>query len=134
MKQGNVWKGIGLGSLAAFLTVVISAAVFAWMVGKEMLGMEYLNVCAAAALILGGTIAGLSGGRGADRWVRACLAGAGLLLLLLTVNLIGYDGSLGGIAPCSVLVMGSAAAMALISGGRKREKRRKYQIKKYRTG
>lgn len=134
MKQGSIWKGTALGAAAGFLAVVISAAVFAWLVGKEILGMEYLNICAAVGLILGGITAGVNGGRGADRWVRAGLSGACLLLLLLTVNLVGFDGSLSGIVPCCVLVMGSAAGTSLVMGGRKREKRRKYQIKKYRTG
>jgi len=134
MKKESAWKGIALGTLASFLVVVASTALFAWLMGKEILGMEYLNISAAMALILGGITAGLSGGRGAERWMRSGLSGAGLLMLLLVVNLIGYDGSLPGILPCCVLVLGSDVGTVLTLGGRKREKRRNYQIKKYRTG
>lgn len=134
MRKGAVWKRIGLGALGAFLAVVISAALFALLMDREVLGLEYLNVCAAASLILGGIAAGLSGGRGAERWAGSAAAAAGLLLLLLAVNLMGYDGALKGAVPCCILILGSTAGTTLAMGGRKREKRRKYQIKKYRTG
>ena len=123
-----------MGAMGAFLAVVITAAMFAWLIGREILGMEYLNVSAAVALIMGGVAAALSGGRGADRWVRTLFAALGLLLLLLAVNLLGYEGSLKGVIPCVLLVLGSGAGTSLVLGGRQREKRRKYQIKKYRTG
>ena len=134
MKFQVDWKAVLMGTVGGLLAVVTVSAVFAGLISGEILGIEYLNVGSATALILGGAVAGIRGGRGADRWGQGVITGLGLLLLLLLINLIGFGGKLDGVLPCGLLVMGSAGGSCLVMGGKKRRKRRKYQIKKYRTG
>jgi len=117
-----------------FVAVLVTTAVFAWLIHREILGLEHLDLTSAAALIMGGLLAGFSCGRGEGRWIRAGIAGAGLILVMLAVNLICFGGSLSGVLPGCALLLGSVTAAALVMGDKKGRKRRKYQIKKYRTG
>lgn len=132
--NAEILRGGAAAGAAGFLMILASAAGFAWLVNRELLGMEHLDLTSAAALLCGGLLAGFSCGRGEGRWIRAGIAGAEMILILLAVNLIGFDGSLPGLLPCVTLVLGSVAAAALVMGERKGRKRRNYQIKKYRTG
>lgn len=122
------------GSAVGLLAVLAASAFFAWLVDREILAVEQIGLAGAGALIFGGLLVGLCGGRGEERWLRAGIGAGGLILGLLLISLIGFDGALDGLLPCAGLVLGSAAAGALVTGGGKGRNRRKYQIKKYRTG
>ena len=127
-------KYIGAASGVGFLGVILASAIFAWMMSKEILDQKNLALCGGAAMALGGILAGLGCGRGEGRWLRSAGAAGCLFLLLLAVNLIGFEGNLGGLVPGLGLATGATAAGNLLLGTPKAGKRRNYQIKKYRTG
>ena len=135
MKGKMDWlKAALLAAGIGFLTVIVGAAAFAWLMNREILALEHLDLCSAASLVMGGIAVGLMAGRGEERWLRTLTGAAGVVLLLLLVNLIGFGGDLRGILPVGALVTGAALAGNLALGSDNRGKRRKYQIKKYRTG
>lgn len=129
----EIKTGAFAGSVGV-LTVLAVSAFFAWLISREILGFAYLDYAAAGALLSGGFLGGLTCGRGEGRWIRAGMAVGWMILILLAVNQIGFEGSLPGLIPCIVLVLGSVAAAVLAMGDKKGRKRRSYQIKKYRTG
>ena len=135
MKENG--RDLRMGALcgaAGFLVMLAASACFAWLIQNEILELEHLDLVSAAALILGGLTAGFGCGRGEGKWIQGAVAGVELILVLLTVNLIGFEGSLPGLLPGCVLVLGSVTAAAMTMRDGKSKKRRKYQIKKYRTG
>lgn len=119
----RILLGIGVG----FLVMIAGAAGFAWLIEKEMLAREHMGIMATGLLAAGGFLGGLCAGRGEGRLARAAAVGAGLVMVLLLLNLVLFGGSWSGVIPGLIAVLGSASAASLIGAGdRKKWGRRRY--------
>lgn len=126
MKNGWL-KRAGFAAAAGFLALLAAAGGLAWLILRGSIGEEHLGLASAAALIAGGLTAGLSAGGGEGRLVRCGAAAGGLVLVLLALNLLLFDGSLFGLLPGVLIIAGSVGAGGLLGGGGSRGGRRKYR-------
>ena len=130
----KMWKKAALGAGAGGIGMLSTTALMAWMIGEELIGQAHLDLVSALCLIVGGMIPGFAAGGGKNRWTVGFAAVAGVVAGLLAVNLVLFDGVLKSAPVCVALLMGSAAAAMLLTGGKKGKSKRNYQYKNYRTG
>lgn len=127
------WKkavvGIGIG----MLTVIFATGGFAWLADHEIMKREHMGFASAAVLALSGFLGAFSVGRGEGRLLRCAAAGAGMILILLIINLLFFDGNVGGLLYGSLLVGGGVGAAALLGGETRGRGRAKHQYRKYRN-
>lgn len=110
------WSPAVFGMGVGLVSVPVLTGGFAWMIHREILGMEHMDLAAAAVLVVGGVLCGCFSGGGEGRLLRSCAAAGGLILALLVICLGAYDGSLRGLLPGGGAVLGGAAAAALVRG------------------
>lgn len=127
------WKKAVFGLAIGLLAIMVMTGSFAWFVDREMMGREHMSLASAVVLALSGLLGGLCCGRGEGRLGRCVIVGAGLILMLLLLNLLLFDGHLSGLLPGSLVIFGSVAASMLIGGQKRSRSRRSYSYKKYRN-
>lgn len=125
------WKAVAFGIGVGLVTMLVLAGAFAWMIQREIIGAAHMGLAAVAVLMLGGFLGAVCSGRGEGRFVRSGAVAAGLIMVLLLINLAVYDGSLGGLLPGAAAVIGSAGAAALVLGGGSGNRRGKHRYRKY---
>lgn len=133
---GNLdWKRICFGIGLGVLTMIVGAGLIAWLENRQMLDQEHLSFASVAMLVIGGLTGGAGAGRGEGRFVRCAVTAGGIVLILLLLNLICFDGQLGGLLPGILVIGGSSEAFALLTGGAKgrRTKYKPYKPHKYRN-
>ena len=125
------WKRVAFGIAVGILTMLAVAGAFAWLVHSEVIGREHLGLASAIVLAMGSLLGAVSAGGGEGRLLRCATVGGGIILFLLVLNLLLFDGALGGLLPGALVIVGSTAAAALITGNRSRKVGRKYRYRKY---
>lgn len=123
----RVLLGVGVG----LVVMLATAGGIAWLVYRGMLGREHLSIASAVILVLGSLLGALSTGRGEGRLVRCFVVGVGIVLALLLMNLLLFDGNLRGLLPGLLVIAGGAGAAALLGGGSSSRRHRKYRYPKY---
>lgn len=125
------WKRIALGSGISFLVTLTLVAVFAGLMDREMMGLEWMGYSAVAILILSGftgTAAVMAGGSLLETGLAACL----YWVLLLGVNAVLYECVLSGMWVTLLAIAGGWGSAVLLLGlrnRRPRSRRRKYKIR-----
>lgn len=127
------WKRALFGLTVGLIVIVSAAGAGAWLINREILGRENMDVAAAVILVLGGLLGGLSAGRGEGRLGRCAMVAIGLILVLLFLNLLLFEGNLSGLLPGALAVLGSTGASMLIGGEKRSRNRRTRSYRKYRN-
>lgn len=123
------WKRVGLGVAVGFLTMLILTALCAWMLEREMVGLEWVNYLAVLILLLGSFVAAKTVGGSGGRWLHSAVVAAGLWIVMLSVNALLFGSNPGGAGETALAIMGGCGGAALLSGkrtvsrGRKRRNR-----------
>lgn len=123
------WRGIGLGTGAGMITMLTVTGAGAWLLERQLLGMEWMNYLAAAILLVSAFLAAKTAGASLERWMDALLTGAGMWMLLALIHGLGYDGALTGAGVTALIIAGGTGAAVLLSrgGGRRGSGRRKHR-------
>lgn len=108
--------GIGIG----MLTLLTLTALFAWLIGQEIIMLDWMNYLAALILIAASFIGGMIGKSGTDRGTGALIAGAVIWLLLLGVNAAVYDCNAGGAPETALIILGGSGTAVLTGNKRSR--------------
>lgn len=119
-----------IGAALGILASLSAAGTFAWMLLRQLLDMEHMDMMAAGILILGSGAAALFCGAGEGRGRRALIAEGGLIVFLGLLNLALFDGALEGVVPCLLLIGGTAGAVLLLTGRKHTKTGRKRRQKK----
>ncbi len=138
-KQGRKlqpdWKRIGLGAGAGVLALLTMTALAAGAISRELTPLEGLRWWAVGALLLAGAVAGRTGGTVLD----GALAGLGVAVVLLGLNVALFDGKMEGFAASALALFGGCGAALLwprrkgrASAGRRRRKIVKLPKRHYR--
>lgn len=125
------WKRVVLGIGVGFLTMLVMTAASAWLIENEVIGRAHMGLLSVTALVLGGFLGAMCSGRGEGRFIRSASVAAGLIMVLLLVNLALFGGSWAGVLPGAAAVLGSAAAAALIRGEKRGRGHGKIRYRKY---
>lgn len=131
--QFGDWKRTVFGIGVGFVLMLVLTGAFAWLMDIEVLSRESMGLASAGVLILSAFLGGLCSGRGDGQIVRCLAVGGGMILLILFMNLLLFGGSLKGLIPEAVMIVGSSAAAGMVGGIPVRGKRRKYRYAKYRN-
>lgn len=113
---------LGLG--VALVAAVLVAALWAWLIGSEVLALEQMNYGAALALLL----ASFLGAHCAGSAENGAVVGVGLLLVLLGLNAGVFGAAVEGLTVTAGVIFGGCGASALLrmgGTGRKRSRRRR---------
>ena len=116
-------------SVLGLLMLLCLTGLFAWMIQNEILDISRMDLAAAGILIAASGMTALAAGRGEGRIRRTAMAEGGLVLILGVVNLLLFDGDLGGMIPCVLLIAGTAAAALLATAGKQKRTYGKHGIK-----
>lgn len=124
------WKQIGLGTGVSVITTLALAGLGAWLLERELLGLEWGNYLAALVLLVSSFVGGKTAGASPERWPGPIVAGAGLWTALLLIHMVGFGGQPSGAGATALAILGGTGAAILLSGG---GKRRKSRSRKYRN-
>lgn len=111
-------KRILLASGMGLLLILAGTGAFAWLILQRVIDITHLDLMAAAVLIFGSGGTALLSGAGEGSGKRTLLSEGVLVLLLLGLNLVLFDGSLTGVLPCVVLMGGTAGGICLLRMGK----------------
>ena len=123
------WKRIGLGTGVGVVGVISITGLGAWLMERELIGLEWVDYLAALALLASSFAGAKMTGAGRGRWLNPVLAGAGLWVVLAMIHLGCYEGMLAGAGPVALVILGGVGAAVLLGGGNRIRKsgRRKYR-------
>lgn len=116
------WKRIGLGTGVGTVAMVAMTGLGAWMLERELIGLEWMNYLAALILLVSSFAGAKTAGVSLQNWTVPVLTGAGLWLMLLLIHTVGFGGAPEGAGATALAVLGgSGAAMLLNRGGGRRK-------------
>lgn len=127
------WRRIAFGIGVGLVVMLAVTGGFAWMMSAQVLGREHEGLASAGTLIISAFLGALCSGRGEGQIVRSAAVGAGMILVMLLLNLLLFDGSLSGVIPSAVVTIGASAAAGLIGGVPGNRRSGKYRYSKYRN-
>ena len=123
-------RAVGLGIGVGTITMLSMTGLGAWLLERELVGLEWINYLAAMILVVSSFVGAKSAGASADRWLNPTLTGVGLWLVLVLIHLAGFDGGLKGSGSVALGILGGTGASMLLGGG---HRRRKAPVRKYRN-
>lgn len=118
------WKRIGLGISVGMVSVIAITGLGAWLMERELVGLEWSNYLAALALLVSSFAGAKMTGAGRGRWLNPVLVGAGLWAVLAMIHLGCYEGVLAGAAPVALVILGGCGSAVLLGGRNDRHKSR----------
>lgn len=121
---GNLdWKRLALSLGISVLAMLTLTAAGAWLMDREAVDRSWMNYLAAAVLVASAFLGAMTAKDQEDRWKGPAIVGAGLWLVLLTINALCYDGDLSGAGAAALAILGGCGAAVLLGGGGKRRDR-----------
>ena len=118
------WKRIGLGISVGMVSVIAITGLGAWLMERELVGLEWSNYLAALALLVSSFAGAKMTGAGRGRWLNPVLVGAGLWGVLALIHLGCYEEALVGAGPVALAILGGTGAAVLLGGGGRHRKSR----------
>lgn len=125
------WKRVAFGIGAGILVILAATGGFAWLISREIISREHMEIASAVVLVTGSLVGAFVTGGGDGRPARCVAAGMGIILLLLMINLMFFDGNIRRMIPGAVLVAGSVIAASIMGGNHKGRRRGNYRYPKY---
>ena len=123
------WRRILYAAVVAVMVMLGLISGFAWMLGAEILDMEWMSLCAAAVILTGGFVGGAVAGGGDRTVLNSTLTGLCLWLMMFCINgaVFGFD--IRGPLQCLLLIAGGVGASLLVrnrySGSYKRRRKKR---------
>lgn len=129
----SIPMGIGIGLVASICVMLIGALTIAYMVINETIEMESIGICAAIIQMLVSAIgAWLASWLTKEKRLMVCgITAAALLLILLSITAVFFDGMFSRIGLSALMIL-IGAGVPLLSLLRKKSPRNKIKIPAYR--
>ena len=128
-RKGPDWRKVGFGVGIGALSMIVMAALTAWMVGNEVIRIAWMDELSAAILLVCSFLGGKISRTDEDDWVGPAVAGLLCWILLLTM-LVVIGGSMGGVLPVGFALAGGVGSSMLLNGkngGKRRRRKRGYR-------
>lgn len=124
------WKQIGLGTGVGVIAMLTMTGLGAWLLERELVGLEWTNYLAALNLLVSSFVGGKTAGTSPERWPGPMMTGIGMWAVLLLIHLAGFGGQPEGAGATALAILGGTGASILLGGG---GKRRKVRTRRYRN-
>lgn len=115
--NASIWTGVAIGTLVGTVLILSGILIITVLLSKGNLQMDNIGYVVMgitlAAALLGSFTAAMTAR--SNLLISSLSTGAVLLLLLLAVTAVFFEGQFSGVPVTLVLVMGSSLAAALVS-------------------
>ena len=116
------WRRLGLGLGVGLLGMLTAAALSAWALERELVGMEWINYLAALNLLVPSYLGAKMAGVSPRQWPAAAALWAGFWMSLAVLHIACFGGGFHGSGVTALVLLGGIGTALIQNGGGKRRR------------